>query len=168
MKTLLLNPYAQLALLLAMLAVGAAGYRAGVTHAEDACAAGKLAAVSRAIEQANAVAEQDAEVLTGHEQQRERIRTVFQTIRERVSRYVENHAGDAGECLDADGLRIWREANAGRAEAASAPEPDYSLPGPAAATIGARGGLAGQPRAGGGVVLRLPGTAPGAGGVGEE
>lgn len=164
---LLLNHYVLLALLVLVVAVGAAGYRTGYKHAEATAAADKVAALQRAIEQADAIAKQDAEVLTTHEDRRERIRTVFQTIREEVTRYAQDHAGAADtECLDSRGMRLWLAANAGQALAA--PEPDYRLPVPAAAAIGTRGGLAGQPRTGGGVVSLVPRTAPGAGGVGEE
>jgi hypothetical protein len=163
---LLGNPYVLLTILLALLAAGVAVYQAGYRNASNAAAADKLAAVQRAIEQAEAVAAQDAEVLGAHEDKRERIRTVFQTIREEVTRYVQTHAGDAGECLDPDGMRLWLAAN--NASPATAARPDYTMPGPAAATLGTRGGLAGQPRAGGGAVSRVPGTAPGAGGVGEK
>lgn len=166
MNPLLLNPYMLIGLLAFVAAVGAGGYSAGHRHATNACAADKAASLTRAIEQAEAVAAQDAEVLGAHEDKRERIRTVFQTIREEVTRYVQTHAGDAGECLDPDGMRLWLAAN--NASPATAPRPDYTLPGPAAATIGTRGGLAGQPRAGGGAVSRMPGTAPSAGGVGEK
>lgn len=162
--SLLPNPYVILALVLALLAAGAGGYRAGARHADNACAAGKIAAVSRAIEQANAIAEQDAAVLTAHEGEQSRIRTVFRTIHDEVTRYAEDHAG-AAECLDADGLRIWRSANAG---AAAAPQPDYSLSAAAAATLGARPGSARQPRADGGAVSRLQGAPARAGGMGEQ
>lgn len=165
--SLLTNPYFLLGALLALALSAAAGYKAGYTHAENAAAADKAAALTRAIAQADAIALQDAEVLGGHEQKRERIRTVFRTIHDEVTRYVETHAA-AGDCLDPDGLRIWRAANAGRFDAASAPEPDFSLSGAAAATLGPRPGPAGQPRPGGGVVLRLPGTAARAGGVGQQ
>lgn len=164
---LLANPYVLLGLLAAFLFVGAAGYKAGYKHAENAAAADKAAALTRAIAQADAVAQQDAEVLGGHEAQKERIRTIFRTIHDEVTRYVETHAA-AGDCLDADGLRIWRDANAGRIEAATAPQPDYTLRGPAAATLGARPGSARQPRADGGAVPRLQGAPAGAGGVGEK
>lgn len=164
---LLANPYVLLGLLAAFLFVGAAGYKAGYRHAENAAAADKAAALTRAIAQADAVARQDAEVLGGHETQKERVRTVFRTIHDEVTRYVETHAA-AGDCLDADGLRIWRDANAGRIEAASAPQPDYSLRGSAAATLGTRPGPARQPRADGGAVPGMPGAPAGAGGVGEK
>lgn len=154
------------AALLAVALAAAAGYRAGHRHAAQTCAAEKADALARAIAQAEAVARQDAEVLTAHEDRRERIRAAFQNIREGVTRYVENHAGAADECLDADGMRLWLAANDGVALAP--PQPDYRLPGPAAPTLGTRGGLAGQPRADGGAVSRLPGEAPGAGGVGKE
>lgn len=165
---LLLNPYVLLALLVFVVAVGAAGYRAGAVHASNACQAEKAEALTRAIEQANTIARQDAEVLGAHEQKRERIRAAFQPIREEVTRYVADHAGAADQCLDPDGLRIWRNANAGRVDPPPPAKPDYTLPGPAAATLGAGGGPAGQPRAGGGVLSLVPRTAPGAGGVGEE
>ena len=163
---LLANPYVLLGLLAFVAAVGAVSYSAGQRHAANACAADKAASLTRAIEQANAIAMQDAEVLTAHEQEKSRIRPVFHPISEGVTRYVERHAGTADECLDPDGMRLWRAAN--NAGTATVPRPDYTLPGPAAATLGARGGLAGQPRSGGGAVSRVPGTAPGAGGVGEE
>lgn len=162
---LLANPYVFIAIVLALLLAAASGYRAGHTHAAGACAAEKAGALARAIHQAEEIARQDAEVLAAHEQKKERIRTVFQPIRERVTRYVQDHAGAADECLDPDGLRLWRAANAGDASAVS--QPDYSLSGTAAATLDTGGRLAGQPRASGGAVSRVPGTSPGAGGVGE-
>jgi hypothetical protein len=165
---LLLNPYVLLALLVSMLGVGAFGHWTGHRHEATACAADKADALARAIDQANAIARQDAEVLTAHEDRRERIRAAFQKIHEGVTRYVENHAGDAGECLSPDGLRLWRAANAGPAAAGAAGEPDYSLPGPAAATLGTRAALAGQPYGSGGALSRVPGTASGLIGLGAK
>lgn len=165
--TALPNPYVILAALFLLLAAGVQGYRVGYRHAEAAAAADKAAALTRAIAQADAIAAQDAEVLGAHEQDNARIRTVFRTIREGVVRYVETHAAESGECLDADGLRLWADANAGRIAAQPAGKLDYSLRGSTPATLGARGGPAGQPRTGGGAVPRMPGTAESAGGVGQ-
>lgn len=165
---LLLNPYVLAGIALLLLATGAAGYRAGHGRAADACAADKTAALARAIAQAEAVARQDAEVLAGHEQRRERLRTVFQPIREGVTRYAQDHAGADRECLDPDGMRLWLAANSGRPATAAAAQPDRALSGSAAAALRARGGSAGQPRAGGGALPRMPGAAAGAGGVGEQ
>lgn len=162
------NPYVLLALLIALVAQDVAVYRAGVKHSADACATDKLAAVQRAIAQADAVAQQDAQVMAAHEQARERIRTVFQPIRREVIRYVQTHAGAADPvCLDADGVRIWRAANAGGSGARTAGQPDYSLSTAAATGIRPRLSLVGQPRGDGAAVSRVRRPAEGAGGVGQ-
>lgn len=124
----------------------------------------------RAIEQANELAEQDAQVFAATAVERERVRTVFQTIDREVIRYAQDHASDTGECLDADGLRLWHAANAGSAEAfAPAGKLDYTLSGRAAAAgLGQGDGPAGQPRRGGEAVPRLQAPAPRLGWVGEE
>lgn len=71
------------------------------------------ASVQRAIEQANDIARQDAEVSAGYEQSRIELRTVYKTIAKERITYVEKHA-DLRDCgLDADGLRLWNAANAG-------------------------------------------------------
>lgn len=88
------------------------------------CQADKLAALQRAIEQANAIAEQDREVLQTYEAQATRTRTVFRNLTREVIRYVQSHP-DPVQCLDADGLRLWRAANAGTAPAA---QPDDTVP----------------------------------------
>lgn len=164
-----LAPFRLWIMLAAAAALFGSGVYSGHRYASNACAADKVAAIARAIEQADAIAKQDAEVLDTHEQGRERVRTVFQTIREEVIRYVENHAGDAGECLSPDGLRLWRAANAGPAAAGAAGQPDYTLSGgPADATLGTRGAPAGQPYGSGGELSRVPGTAPGLVGLGEK
>lgn len=164
----LANPYVILALVLLLLGTAVAGYQSGARHARADCAADKLQAVQRAIDQAAAVARQDNAVLAAHEQARERIRTVFQPIRHEVIRYVQTHTGAADPvCLDADGVRIWRDANSGDAAPAS-PRLDYTLPTAAAADFGPRLGSTGEPRRDGGAVPRMQGTPQGAGGLGRQ
>lgn len=164
----LANPWVLLGLLAWTLFVGGAAYQHGHETADNACAAAKAAALEAAIKRANATARKDNAALLAHETERERIRTVFQPIREEVIRYVETHAGAADECLDPDGLRLWRAANAGRIDAPAAAQPDYTLSGLAAATLGPGGRPAGQPRTDGGAVPRMPGAAEGAGGLGGQ
>lgn len=61
--------------------------------------------------------------------ERERIRTVYRQIDREVERIVDRPVYLGCE-LDADGLRVWNEANRGRASdrAADAGEPDGSVP----------------------------------------
>lgn len=84
-----------------------------------------------------------------------------QQLHQEVIRYVT--ANPTSACsLDADGMRIWRAANAGDPAASDAAGvADPAVPGPSAAVQPAAGGSAGQPRHGGGSVLPVPGAAPG-------
>lgn len=141
------------------------GYMIGRTHALNACEADKAAALRRLIAEQERLAEQDHEILSTHEAQQTRIRTVFQTIRQEANNYALVHRDDS--CgLDADGLRIWRAANDGEAPAAS--QPDHGMSGAASATLWANTGPAIQPRRDGSALPRLPGAAPSAGGLGKE
>lgn len=161
-----LNPYLLLGAVAWTAFAGLAGWQTGREQAQDACQAEKVTALTRAIRQAEAIATQDAEVLTANEVERERIRTVFQPIREEVIRYVSDHAS-ATECLDPDGLRLWRAANAGHSEALPAAEPDYALSGFAPATLGQGPGPARESRGYGSAVPRLPRTPESAGRLGR-
>lgn len=101
-----------LILVVFLLALGVGAYGLGRVHANNACAAQTLAAVERAIAQAEQLAREDAEILRADIERQERVRTRFRTITREVVRYVETHP-DRRECLDADGLRVWNAANAG-------------------------------------------------------
>lgn len=164
----LTNPWVLLGLLVWTLFVGGASYHQGHKAAVNKCDAKKVEAMKSAIASANKTAEKDNKTLAAHEQARERIRTVFKPIREEVIRYVETHAADAGECLDPDGMRLWRSANAGDRQTPTAPKPDYTLPGSASAPLGTGGGPAGQPRADGGAVPRMPDATESAGRLGGQ
>lgn len=141
------------------------GYTIGRTNAINACEADKVAALKRLIAEQARLAEQDHEILSTHEAQQTRIRTVFQTIRQEANNYALVHRDDS--CgLDADGLRIWRTANAGEAPAAA--KPDHGKPGAAPAVLWPNAGPAFQSRRDGSALPRMQGAAPGAGGLGEE
>lgn len=122
----------------------------------------------RAIRQANELAKQDSDLLTAHEAKAERIRTIFQTIDREVIRYVQDHANTTSDCLDSDGMRLWRAANAGSIKALPASKLDYSLSTRVAATgIGQGAGSAGQPRGNSEALPRVQGQARGLGGLGS-
>jgi hypothetical protein len=164
---ILLNPWVWLAFLAWTAFVGAAGWQTGREQARDACDAEKLVSVTRAIEQADAIREQDFEVLSTHEARVEHTRTVFQTIEHEVIRYVQAHPDDV-DCLGPDGLRLWRAANANSLEALSSPQSDVAVPGVARPRVGQGQGAAGQSRGGGEAVPRMQGQASGLGGVGAQ
>ena len=163
----MLNPYTLLAGLIALLVAAGGGFYAGHRAASNACEAQKLQAVGRAISQAKQVASEDAQVSRAYEGQREQVRTVYRTITKEVNHYVDTHPDSRGCGLDADGLRIWRAANAGDAAAVSG-EPDYGLSGTAAAGKRHLGRIAPEPRGGGEPLPGLQGAAGSAGGVREE
>lgn len=124
----------------------------------------RVSAVERAIEQAQAIATQDAELLTNHETRATATETRFRTIHREVIRYVQNHPQPV-DCLDADGLRIWSDANTG-ASAPAAAAPDDSVSALAAAHIRSVLGFADKPRRDGADVPPMPGPAGGASGLG--
>lgn len=160
-----LAPWLLLGAVLLMAGLFTGGYLLGRDHAATACRADKSAALTRLIAEQARLAEQDREILLTHEARQVRIRTVFHTILQEAGRYALRHHDDS--CgLDADGLRLWRAANAG--EAPPAAEPDYGLSGAAAARLGTAGGPVLEPRRDGGALPRLQGTAPGAFGLGGE
>lgn len=168
-----------LVLFLALCAGGGffAGYRAATNklHAQQLDIERKshvryVEGVKRAIDQADALAVENAEFESDSVQRRARIERVFQTINQEVIRYVQTDAG-RGLCFDADGLRLYNAANRGEFPATDPSAPGASGPGGMPGADGGErrlsGGSPGQPRLGSQGVLRMPGTAPGAGGLGE-
>lgn len=129
------------------------------------CDSARVAAVERAVEQAEVLAAQDREVLSAHEVRSERIRTVFQEIDKEVIRYVALHVSD-GDCLDAGGMRLWGLANLGP-DARAPGESVDAVPSLAAPGIAEGSGLAGEPRPDREAVPRLPRATPGFGGLGQ-
>jgi len=89
------------------------GYRAATNkHAADQLKTVRDS-IKRAIDQAQQIAAEDAEVLSGQEKNRIERRTVFKTLEKERIKYVETHP-DIRDCrLDDDGLRQWNDANAG-------------------------------------------------------
>lgn len=142
-----------------------AGYLLGQDDARTDCRAERGERLTRAIAQAEALARQDAEVLTAHETARTRVRATYIHLTREAHRYALDHR-DSPCGLDADGLRLWAAANAGDAEPLAAAAPDYRLRDTAGPGLGPAGGPADQSRRGDGAPARVPGAAPGAGGVG--
>lgn len=139
---------------------------AGWTVAGWRCDAARLASVARAVDQAEALAAQDREVLTAGAAQAVRTETVFRTLDREVVRYVQTPAADR-PCLDADGLRLWAAANADDWSLAAAP-PRHSLSGFAGPSLRAGGRPVGQPRDDDAGLSHLPGSAQNLVGVGPE
>ena len=159
--------YLLIALLAALAGAGAYGYHAGGDAARAVAEREQHAALVRAIDQAEELARQDAEVLAAHEVAADHIRTVFQSIDREVIRYVETHAVGP-VCLGADGMRLWAAANAGDFPAGTS-QPGGGLPSPATGTGDVpRGGPAGEPRGGDAGVSRVPVATSRPGAVGEE
>lgn len=90
----------------------AAGFYAGHKVAVNAAKSEQLKAVEHAIEQAERIASENAEIEQAQVITQTKIRTVYRTLTKEVVKYVETHP-DTAECLDADGLRIWNRANQG-------------------------------------------------------
>jgi len=85
--------------------------------------ADKTAALERAIEQANAQAEQDQAILTATAAKQAEIRTIYRTITKEVDRYAQARP-DSPDCLDDTGMRLWTAAATGQAPT---PAPDSTL-----------------------------------------
>ena len=94
------------------LAVGAAllfaAYRAGYGAGYNKGQAEELAAVERVIEQQNAIAEENREVMEGYYEGVAEREAKIKVIEKEVVKYVQSRADDP-VCLDADGLRLWNE-----------------------------------------------------------
>ncbi len=124
----------------------------------------RVESVERAIAQAATLAEQDAEILRHADTRATATAARIRTINREVIRYVQTH--DPVDCLDADGLQLWANANAG-ADTPAAATPDYSLSALAAAHLGQVFGFAGESHRGGGAVSPMPGPAGSAGSLGD-
>lgn len=147
-------------LLVALLTSAFAGWEVATWRADSQ----RVQSVERAIAQAAELAEQDAEVLRHAEVRVAATETRFRTINREVIRYVQTH--DPVDCLDADGLRLWQDANTG-ADAPAAASPDYTLRALVDAHIRKVFGFAEQPRGGGAAVSPVPGPAGSAGRLGN-
>lgn len=144
-----------------------AGFWAGQKYQRNADEDEKLAAVTRAIEQANDVAEQDLWIATSTENRLQANAATFDRIQEETRRHVQNHPEYFACGLDADGLRLWNAANAGHIEDAPG-QPDGGVSGRAVGIEWQAAGPGRQPQGSDAQLPRLQGPAPGTGGVGEE
>lgn len=88
-----------------------AGQYAGVNAAALSCHEEKLAALERAINQANAIARENAEVAFDHVETIERLKIEYRKIEGATDEHVAKHPA-LGSCdIGPDGLRIWNDAN---------------------------------------------------------
>jgi hypothetical protein len=131
------------------------------------CDAARTRSVENAIAQAAALAAQDAalhaDIDTASAVRSAAVETRYQIINRELIRYVA-HPRDPIECLDADGLRLWRDANrAADAETEAGSHPDPPLSAVAAAGLGAGDGPAEQPHRNGAAVSAVPREAAGLG-----
>ena len=117
------------ALILAALVTGiyGYGYSKGHKRATEAAAAEKLASVKQAIEQAQLIAKQDAEVAAANIKTVERIRTVTRTIHAQESRHATANPLPVNCVNDATRMRNINAALANNI-AADPGKPDYRLP----------------------------------------
>lgn len=127
-----MNPYLALAAVLALLGAGSGGYWWGWSAKGNSVAADTLVSVSRAIEQANELAEQDAEILATADVRREKFRVAMKQLDQEIEKNVEANPSYLECGLDAVGLRNWNAGNAGIAPDLPG-ERGYGLP---AATLG--------------------------------
>ena len=158
-------PYRILALVLLLLAGIAFGYVQGISRESDRRDAQNLKQVRVEIKAASKESDRREAVGAAREVVREKIRVVYQTIREEVQNNVEKNAGAYAACgLDSDGLRLWNAANSGGAAPLPA-QPDSALPGAAASAIGEAGGSIAEPSRRDGAGSPVPRSAQEAGGM---
>lgn len=104
---MILSPYFWIAALVAAIALFGTGYHNGHKHANDHAEALKLQAVNKALKQADEQAKRDQKTAQNYETARERVRTVYVTIKEKAHENIEKHPDYADCGLDADGLRLY-------------------------------------------------------------
>lgn len=160
------NPYAVIAGLAMLAVLFAGGYGVGHRHAANDCEAGRARTQAAAIERHDQAAAAGDAVELKAARRAEKTEAVFNTIKSGEITYAQTHP--AAVCgLDPDGLRLWRDANAG-ADAVSASELHAGMPAAAAAGERGAGELAVEPHLGGAAVPPVPGPAQGAGGLAGE
>ena len=158
---------ALLAVLLAAVSLFFAGYREGVAKCEAKANSDKLSAVANAIEQANEITKQDAEISSNYEQTRIVREIQYREIERKVRDEVEKPV--YRDCrLDACGLCLAHAAARSETGADCPYQPDYTLRvDPAGTPQLLDGRAAGSLHLGGEAVSRLPGATSGAGSSGE-
>lgn len=91
---------------------GSAQGRAGVAEARQSIAETQLQGERQARDRESRAASAAAGVASASAERHARVEIRYQTIEKEVIRYEQTPAA-ALECLDADGLRLWRSANRG-------------------------------------------------------
>jgi hypothetical protein len=142
---------AVLAKLAVMMAIALALFVGGCQHGQKMASGDSAIAAGTAMQADLRRFEnvQDAATTADKENAAEHVRVVtkFQPIEREVIRYVQTHA--AADCLDADGLRVWRAANRGEFENADGVGPGSpALPGAGPTADGNEQRSAGGPRRG--------------------
>lgn len=159
-----LSPSFWLAALVAALGIFGTGYHNGYKHANDHAEALKLQAVAKANEQAIKQAKADQKTAQNYENARERVRTVYVTIKEKAYENIAKHP-DYDQCsLDADGLRLYNSHPTDTSPAATGA--DSRMPGSADGTGWQTLDNPDKQPGTGADVLRLPGAPQSAGGMG--
>lgn len=141
-------------------------YWLGMRHqrASDTAAQAKAAmlqreALEQAVQQARSAQQlRDQAAVAANQTQQLHIKTRTQVLRKEVVRYVSTHPAVSACGLDADGVRLWRAANAGHSAATGAAgSAGGAVPAPADAGQRRAGRSAGQPRTNHGPVLPVQG-----------
>ena len=138
----------------------------GYLYADNACEAQQGEAQAEVVTQHNDAADSGLAVEKKTVQRAAKTEAVFNGIHQRVTTYAQNHPAD--DCrLDADGLRLWRAANA-NTDALPASERDAALSAAADAAERRDDGPADQPYRGDQGLSPVQGPASGAGGMAGE
>lgn len=88
-----------------------AGMQSGINKTALECQTEKIAAIERAIQQANQIARENAEVAFAHVNTVERIKVVYQRIEVKTDEHLAQHPALDSCDIGADGLRLWNSAN---------------------------------------------------------
>lgn len=161
---MILSPYFWLAALIAALVIFGTGYDLGDKHARNKAAAEQLEAVAETREQAIKQAQADQETAKNYEAAREKVRTVYVTVKEKANANIKNNP-DYNHCsLDDDGLRLYNSRPADTSPTATGA--DSRVSGSAGRTGWRTIHDSGEQSGAIANVLRLPGTPQSASGVG--
>lgn len=168
----LFSPWFWLAVLLGALTLLGIGYHQGHENGKNGCLADQASALEAAIKQAqtDAIAQTQAELQVSREFEtaREKVRTVYIKVKEKANENIDRNCsyGDCG--LDADGLRLY---NARPTASIPIPPATGLIILPVSGSAGRSGRSAGDPVAQQpgeiGALLRMPGAAQSAGGMGH-
>jgi hypothetical protein len=132
------------------------GYFSGQQHAQRACSEARLAQAEETLEMLQSLNQAVSEVERNMLRQAEAQKRRQMSLQKEFSDYAHRTADL--ECLDADGLRLWRDAITGNSSAPN--RGDGALPGAGGAPERAAPGAAGKPSGEHGEAPRLP-PAPG-------